>query len=188
MASPFSHSRTSNVKFMNTFFYYIDHITLAASVFLALYYTFRFAFRGSVGLPGLLLFLWLFGACAIVLHMNSHLIEVTYNGFKRAAEGTFTFDFRFYSLLFMGAVFLSIGIYLLECIRTFALGDRRAKKQFLRAALAISALSAPAGVLTPIALLPTLACVISLTGMAFVGRVRKRRRAFHLHETETIAI
>lgn len=114
-----------------------------------------------------------FGASAIVAFMFGHLFENGTRAIQRVIEGNFVYDYRFYSLMLMGTVFISIGIYMLSQIKAWSLGDSQGKRNFLRAVFVIILLSAPTFPFTPIGLLPTIGCLISLAGLPFaVKRIK----------------
>jgi hypothetical protein len=75
----------------------------------------------------------------------------------------------------MGIVFLAISIYMLLQVKEWIMGDLKAKNSFVKAALVLIILSAPTFPLTPIGLLPTLACMISFAALPFTINVTKRR-------------
>lgn len=152
---------------------YIDFIILVLAVILALAYTIKTLKESTATLRKIPLFFVLFGASAIVAFMFGHLLEIGTRAIQRLVEGDFTYDFRFYSLMLMGVVFISIGIYMLSQIRAWSLGDSQGKRNFLKAAFAITLLSAPTFPLTPIGLVPTISCLISLAGLPFaVKRIK----------------
>jgi hypothetical protein len=92
--------------------------------------------------------------------------------------GTFVYDYKFYSLMLMGVVFLSISLYMLQQAKEWCAGDKQGKINFIKAAITISVLSAPTAFFTPIGLLPTMVCVISLIALPFT--IKRISRKFQL--------
>lgn len=166
---------------MEQLFMYIDFIILAFAVILALVYTVKTVKQAISPLRKIPLFFVVFGASAIVAFMFGHLFEIGTRAIQRVIAGNFVYDYRFYSLMLMGVVFISIGIYMLSQIKAWSMGDSQGKRNFLRAVLVMILLSAPTFPLTPIGLLPTIGCLISLAGLPFaVGRINVR--AFSLEK------
>jgi hypothetical protein len=87
---------------------------------------------------------------------------------ERVVAGKFVYDFRFYSLILMGMVLLTLSVYLLRYITDFLKGVPDSRPNIVRTMLFIVAASAPAGFLTPIALMPTMGCAISMLALPFV--------------------
>jgi hypothetical protein len=150
---------------------YID-LTVLVLVFLAtLVYTLRLA-------PGtrfrrVPLFFVVYGAMLVCIAMCAHIFENSYHAIEGAIAGTFVYDFRFYSRIFMGVVFLAITLYMLRQLRVWGTGDRAGMINFIKAALVLVVLSFPTGLLVPIGYVPTIACAISLAGMPFAVKRRK---------------
>lgn len=164
---------------MEQIFMYIDFIMLALAVILALVYTIKTVQQATAPLRKIPLFFVVFGASAIVAFMFGHLFEIGTRAVQRVIEGNFVYDYRFYSLMLMGTVFITIGIYMLSQIKAWSLGDHQGKRNFLKAVFVLILLSAPTFPFTPIGLLPTTGCMISLAGLPFAVK-RIKVEEFHL--------
>ncbi len=150
---------------------YID-LTVLGLVFLAtLVYTLRLA--PGTGFRRFPLFFVVYGAMLVCIAMCAHIFENSYHAIEGAIAGTFVYDFRFYSRILMGVVFLAMSLHMLGQIKVWGTGDRRGMIQFIKTAAALSLLSFPTYFLVPIGLVPTLACAISLAGMPFAMKRRK---------------
>lgn len=153
---------------MHFLFQYIDHFVMGTAGLATVWYC-RYAyttFRPPIRLGAL--FALTLGPMLVALSMLAHLAENLYYALERILQHSFHFDFRFYSLMLMGIVFLGISSYMLWQIWLLCRGRSRAGRQIWWAALVLSVLSAPTVVFTPIGLLPTLACVVSVVGLRFV--------------------
>ncbi len=61
---------------------------------------------------------------------------------------------------------------MLNQIKIWGMGDKRGMINFIKAALVLSLMSAPTYPLTPIGIVPTIACALSLVGMPFATKRR----------------
>ncbi|WP_303311795.1 hypothetical protein [Hymenobacter sp. BT730] len=147
---------------------YIDQLVMGATVLASAWYCRRayVTFRPPMR-PGAL-FAVILGPMLVALSMGAHLVEILFHALERIEQDTFHFDFHFYALLQMGVVFLGISSYMLGQVWLLCRGRSRAGRQIWWAALLLSGLSAPTVVFTPIGLLPTLACVVSVVGLRLV--------------------
>ena len=154
---------------MESYLENIDTIALFAGLLGSVLFTFWLIKTATIGIRAVPLFLASFGSSVVVSSMAfGHLFENCYRAALRVVEGTFVFNFHFYSIILMGLVILSHGLYMLWQLRLITMGDPAAKKRFLLAAVVLSALTAPVFLLRPIGLLPTIACIISLSGLYFL--------------------
>ncbi len=144
---------------------------LALSVLVATLFFARFKKQAILPVRKIPLFLVLFGAANVASYMCGHLGEVIFRAIERAMAGTFVYDYKFYSLILMGVVFLGMALYMMMLVKEWLTGYTIAKKVFVKTALVLIVLSAPTFPFTPIGLLPTLSCIISLIALPFVIRV-----------------
>jgi hypothetical protein len=158
----------------NSSLFVIDQVIIVLSVAFTWICTVRFSKQTILPVRRIPLFFLLFGPVAIATHMCGHLGEISYRAVERMLLGTFTYDYRFYSLILMGIVFLSIGVYMVKQVKGWITGEVGAKKSFIKAALVLIFLSAPTFPFTPIGLLPTLACVISFAALPFLIKVQAK--------------
>jgi hypothetical protein len=164
---------------MEQYLAFIDAYVLALCVILSLTFTVRMANRALLPVRKFPVFFLYFGTFLIFSAMCGHLFENSLRAILRAVEGNFIFDYTFYSRIFMGVVFISISGYMLSQIKAWLQGDRQAKINFIKAAVCITLLSAPIVLFRPIGLLPTIACLISLSALPFAT---KRKRALVLQQ------
>ncbi len=154
---------------MKTFFNYIDHIVLALCFLFTFINTYRMVRGATVPVRIVPAYFLVFGATAIATFLGfGHLFEISYHAMERAMAGKFVYDFRFYSLILMGMVMLTLSVYLLRYIADFLQGTPGSVRNIVRTVLFIVVASAPAGFLTPIALMPTMGCAISMLALPFV--------------------
>lgn len=157
---------------MNDFFAkYIDLTVLGLGFAGTLLFTLRLA-RGT-RFRRFPLFFVVYGAMLVSIAMVAHIFENSYHAVERVIAGTFVYDFRFYSRILMGVVFLAITLYMLRQLVIWGTGDRRGMVNFIKAALVLVVLSLPTGLLTPIGYVPTIACAISLAGIPFAVKRRQ---------------
>lgn len=79
---------------------------------------------------------------ALMLSMHSAVI-LGLRLFERPAGAPFVYDFKLYSLLLVGAVFITQGVRYLRAAARLAAGDGAAKRAALRASCVVLALAAP---------------------------------------------
>ncbi len=115
-------------------------------------------------------FFLLFGPSAIVAHMSFHLLEIGTTAILNGIDGTFTYNFRFYSLILMGVVITYLSFTLLQQGIAKCQSPRFSNRHLLKTMAFIVILSAPTIFFTPIGSLPTLACIISLVALPFVAK------------------
>lgn len=154
---------------MNAYFNYVDQIVLALCFLFTFINTYRMVRSATVQVRKVPAYLLVFGATAIATFMGfGHLFEISYHAVERALARQFVYDFRFYSLIMMGMVLLTLSVYLLHYIAEFLKGTPGSRHDIIRTVLFIIVCSAPAGFLTPIALMPTMGCAISMLALPFV--------------------
>lgn len=158
---------------MNTYFHYIDQVVLALCFVFTLVNTHRMVRRATVSLRRVPAYFAVFGATAIATFLGfGHLFEISYHAVERVVAGTFAFDFRFYSLLLMGMLLLTLSVQMLNAIGAWFQGTGQEWRKVIKVALLIVAVSAPAIVFSPIAAVPSIGCGITLLAMPFVMKRR----------------
>ena len=163
---------------MNLVLLYIDGIILAISIIFAYIYTLKITRQSSLPLRKVALFFALLGVFTILMNMVGHISEIGYRAIPRVLAGNFVYDFRFYSLMLMGVVFFSIGFYMFGELKEWCMGNKESKKKFIKAAIVMSLVSAPTFPFTPIGLLPTLACIISVISLPFAWKQEMKELQF----------
>ncbi|CAN5357146.1 hypothetical protein BH09BAC4_BH09BAC4_20350 [soil metagenome] len=155
---------------MSTFFlYYIDVTVLALCFVFTLINTVRMVRKATASVRKVPAFFAVFGATSIATFIGAgHLFEISYHALERLIDKTFVYDFRFYSLILMGVVLLSLGVYMIGQIGAWFRGVPGSQRRIIGVALVIVAVSLPTVVFTPIGYAPPLACVITLLAMPFV--------------------
>lgn len=156
---------------MDAYFDYIDGVVFMLAVLAAFFLTYNFKKQAAAGIRVVPLFFASFGASLVVSSMAAgHLFENIYRAAVRMFSGTFVFDFHFYSIILMGGMILTFGIYMLWQLQSFIRGNPIARKRFVMAALILSAVTMPVFLFRPIGILPTVACAIAISGIAFVHK------------------
>lgn len=148
---------------------YIDQIVLTLCGIFTLINTIRLVWRATVPVRKIPAYFVVFGATSIATFLGAgHLFEISYRAIERAVAGTFIYDYRFYSLILMGIVLLSLSVRMLREIGNWFQGISGSQRRAMQTALLIVAVSAPTGVFTPIGYVPSIACAISLIFFPFV--------------------
>jgi hypothetical protein len=141
----------------------IDLIVLSLCFVFTLLNTFRMVRAATEPIREVPAFFLIFGATSIVFFMGfGHLFEISYHAVENIMKGTFVFDFRFYSLILMGMLLLSLSVGMLQRIADRLNGKTTSSYPIFKSAILIVLISAPAGIFTPIAYVPAIACLISL--------------------------
>jgi hypothetical protein len=104
--------------------------------------------------------------------MSAHLSENIYRAINGAINGTFVYDFRYYSILLLGTLIVGSGVMYLNAAKQYITSHTSAKKVLFYIAL-IVVVTAPLIPIVPIAAVPSIACAISLVGLPFVHRRKK---------------
>jgi hypothetical protein len=152
---------------------HIDEIVLILCLLFTFINTIRLVRRATVSVRKVPAYFVVFGATAIATFIGGgHLFEISYRAIERAINGTFVYDYRFYSLILMGMVLLSLSIRMLREIGAWFRGIPGSQRSAIRTALLIIIISAPTGVFTPIGYVPSIGCAITLLFFPFA--VRKR--------------
>ena len=147
---------------------YIDQMVLGLCAIFTFINTIRLVRSATVPVRKVPAYFVVFGATAIATFLGAgHLFEISYSAIKRALAGTFVYDFRFYSLILMGMLLLSLSVQMLNHIRDWFRGVPESRISAIKTALLIVLISAPTGVFTPIGYVPTIACAISLLSLPF---------------------
>ncbi|MBC5992492.1 hypothetical protein [Pontibacter cellulosilyticus] len=116
------------------------------------------------------LLLMLFGGLWTASNWLGHLIAVSIVNIKVMLAGSFVYTYHFYSLMMMGAAFLTFSLFQLGAITRVTRGQIGAKKQLRNVSWLIILLSAPIFPLNPIGLLPVISSVLILVTMAVVRK------------------
>ncbi len=90
--------------------------------------------------------------------------------FGRWRQGLFMYDYRFYLLMLMGAVFILLGGYLLHQIKQLGRGSHTARRLILMAGSIQILFSLPLYPLNPIGVMPALMSVLVLGVLPFSHR------------------
>ena len=150
----------------------IDIIALIISVIVALIMSVITVRKSSVVLRPIAAFFIFFGPASILVHMGFHIGLISFNAIEKLKKGSFTYDFRYYSLMLMAVAIIYCAGLLLQRLRDFLEGESFTR--VLRAMAMIIAVSAPTIPLNPIGSLPTIACIITLSTLPF-ARLKKKK-------------
>lgn len=112
-------------------------------------------------IPVVASFFLLFCPLIIFLNMWAHTIAVLIVNYNRYQSGSFQFSFHFYSLLFLGIVFIMVSGINISCARKRIKGDvtQKSLMHWMNAVTAL--LFLPLIFINPISLLPVLASIAS---------------------------
>lgn len=124
---------------------------------------------------GFILFLS-FLAMYPLLNMVGHIIAISIISYFSYQDGTFFYDFRFYSLILYGVVFLLINGYSLYCIKHLSRGNQSHYTPLIRINLLQIILISPSFVLNPIALLPSIASLLIIFRLVVAKRSREKEK------------
>jgi hypothetical protein len=149
----------------------IDIIALIVSAFVTLGITISTLQKPSVTLRPVVAFFMLFGPAVIVVHMIFHIGSINFNTLEKIKQGSFTYDFRYYSLMLMAVAIAYCAGVLLQRIKRFFEGE--SYKPILKAVATTIFVSAPIIPINPIGALPTIACLITLSAVPFVKKKGK---------------
>jgi hypothetical protein len=116
------------------------------------------------------LFAMVFFAMTPFINLWAHEFAIGIAAFLRWQKGLFVYDFRFYSLMLLGAVFIGLGGYLLALLGELSRGVATAPRSIRRACLLQILCSLPLFPLNPIGLMPTLASLGVLAVLFFATR------------------
>lgn len=146
----------------------MDLIAMAASILGAILLAVIFYKRSNGSLRAIPLFFVLFGPMAINVHMALHFVGVGIVASSKMAAGSFTYDFRFYSLLLMGGLLSVLGFQLVKQTRNWLLtGKNNAGQRALTCGWLIL-VAAPTIPFTFIGSLPVQAVIIYVVAAQFV--------------------
>ena len=152
-------------------------LMLLIAIFIALPLTKKYSKLSPIKLNKINLFFFILGPCAIISYMLGHLgfmIGLRINEFIHNQK--LIFDFRTYSLFFMGSVFLIGGLYMLFKAKSYISGNYDAIKGFCIVGILIILHSLPALVLNPLAIVPLISFIISIAAFSFI---RKRVNLYY---------
>lgn len=159
---------------MNEFFNnYVDFAALLLAVLVPLIFTIMFTRRAGKELRAVPAYLLFFGPAGILSFIFFHLFENSYHAIDQSVKGTFTYNFRFYSLILLGLVIAYLALLFLKACSSICLEQRKTSLSFFTTLLLIVLVSAPLIPLIPIAAVPIFCCAISCLGFPFVRRKQR---------------
>jgi hypothetical protein len=150
----------------------IDIIALIVSVIVAFIMSIITIRKSGSTLRPMVTFFLFFGPAAILVHLGFHIGQINFNAIENIKKGTFTYDFRYYSLMLMAVAIIYCAGLLVQRLREFLEGESYGN--VLRAMAMIVVVSAPTIPLNPIGALPTIACLITLSALPF-AKLRKKK-------------
>ena len=149
---------------------FVDVLMLAVSLLgTALFCRFLFRHPHFTGRKAAL-FAMVFLAMNPFMNLWAHQFAIGISAFVRWQQGLFVYDFRFYSLMLLGAVFIGLGGYLLAQLGALSRGVVTARRFIRRACLLQMLCSLPLFPLNPIGLMPVLASLGVLGVLFFAYR------------------
>ena len=151
---------------------YADLTALLLTLLLPLIFTIYLKRKAKKSVRALPAYFLLFGPLGILSFISFHLFENSYRAIIAATNGTFAYNFHFYSLILFGLVVAYLGtLYLKACIDK-SFGKEKANPSYLYKMLLIVLTTAPLIPVTPIAAVPSICCAVSLAAFPFVCRKR----------------
>jgi hypothetical protein len=163
----------------------MDLIALGTSVAVAIVLAIFYYKKAKRRLRAVPLFFLLLGPVAIAVHMAMHFIGVGMVATRKISAGSFTYDFRFYSLLLMAGVLSVLSFQLIKQSQPGFLRKRNNARQRLVTCGWIVLVAAPTIPFTFIGSLPVQAVVIHLAAAYFV--VKKSAEALRPIEAPVMA-
>jgi hypothetical protein len=137
-----------------------DAIMLGVCLLASIFYCFIIfrhpAFSGRKWAVFLLVFL----AMNPFLNLWAHLTAISLVAWSKMERNVFVYNFHFYSLLLLGAVFILLSGLLLDRIGRLSQGEGRMKKQIIQIGLVQLLFSLPLFPINPIGLMPGIASVL----------------------------
>ncbi len=126
--------------------------------------------KGTKAIP---VWLMVFGPLGILSFIFFHLFDNTYRAITGIINGTFVYNFHFYSLILFGVAMAAVASSLLRaCVRKCLRKSFPDRLIFLHLLL-IVIVTAPLLPITPISAIPLICSVFSLSGLAFARRKQK---------------
>lgn len=155
---------------MNEFFNkYADLTALILTLAFPLAMTIQFKRKAQKKLRAVPAYFLLFGPAGIMTFIFFHLFENSYHAVEGAIAGSFEYNFRFYSLILLGFVIAYIGILFFKACRGKCLQEEKSRACLLQM-IAVLSVSVPLVPITPIAIVPSICCAVSLLALPFVSR------------------
>jgi hypothetical protein len=151
---------------------YIDITAIITALVIALIFKIISLRNPNTKIWALPAFFTLFGPAIVIVFMSAHLSENIYRAINAAMNGTFVYDFRYYSILLLGTLIVASGVMYLNAAKQYISRRTSAKKVLFYIAL-IVVVTAPLIPIVSIAAVPSIACAISLAGLPFVHRGKK---------------
>lgn len=158
--------------------YYIDVIALIVSVVTAIFFTVKTLRKTGRRLRTTAIFFMYLGPAVIAVHMIFHTVEISYHAFENILAGTFSYNFRFYSLILFGLILIALNHTLLRTMKSFLSGG--SITDVWKSIIPIILVSVPTIPFTPIGALPAIACLISITALPFAKKSKQILSAISL--------
>lgn len=152
---------------------YTDITALILTLLLPLLFTIRLKRKARKRLrvvPGYFL---LFGPSGILAFIFFHLFENSYRAIDKAINGSFEYNFRFYSLILFGLVLAYLGALFLKACLAKCLAEQSSNRSYFYKILLVLLVTLPLIPITPIAAVPLICCSVSVLALPFVRRRSK---------------
>ncbi len=149
-----------------------DVIALSLAIILSITLTFLALKRSGDALRGSAVFFLFLGPAVIGFNMAMHTLQVLYGAVEAITNGTFTYDFRFYSLLLIGSVLIYRSVSMLKQGWAKCMFRLQNMTAVYKNVIVVSIISASTIPFTPIGALPVLACIITLISLRFAHKTR----------------
>ena len=161
---------------------YADLTALIITVLLPIALTIFIKRRSGRSTRALPVYFLLFGPSGILAFMFFHLAENSYHAVTGLMDGTFVYNFRFYSLIMFGLVLGSTGYVLLQRCLQKCTGKNSGNRALFQCMLLVLLINIPLIPIIPLAYMPLILSGISLLALPFARRKLKYTPAVSFNE------
>lgn len=152
---------------------YADLTALVITLLLPIVFTIFIKRRSGRSSRALAVYFLFFGPSGILAFMFFHLAENSYHAATGVINGTFVYNFRFYSLIMFGLVLGSTGSVLLQRCLQKCTGKNSGNRAVFQCMLLVLFINIPLIPIIPLAYVPLILCGISLLALPFARRKLK---------------
>ena len=161
---------------------YADLTALIITLLLPIALTIFIKRRSGRSTRALAVYFLFFSPSGILAFMFFHLAENSYHAVTGLMDGSFVYNFRFYSLLMFGLVLGSTGYTLLRCCLQKCAGETSANRPVFQCMLLVLLINIPLIPIIPLAYVPLILSGISLLALPFARRKLKYTSAVSFNE------
>jgi hypothetical protein len=167
---------------MNEFFAkYADLTALSLTLLIPLSLTIYLKRKARKRIRAVASYFLVFGPSGILVFMFFHLFENSYRAIEQTINGSFAYDFRFYSLILFGLVLAYAGSLFLKACFIKCLAQSNSNGAYFYKVILVLLITLPLIPITPIAMVPVICCSISVLAFPFVRRKLKSSKNHVTH-------